>query len=671
MKKISILLSVIMLFSIFSSVSYGKNDIGGNSPGNIVNGGEFAEYKGWTYYSYGENGFYKVKNNGSELTKICEKNASNINIVNDTIYCYLYDNSSKSGAKSESGIYMMRIDGSMKKKLNSDEPDCMNAIGDWIYYSNLSDSHKPYKMKLDGTGRVRISQYSIGEINVSDGWIYFENHNKNASLYKMKTDGSYMTQVSKLNAYRMRINLSEGWLYFVADYPNTGLYKIRSDGTMCRKLDSSQASYVNVAGDYIFYSVFRDGIYRMKTDGTGKQRITDEDASSVFLVNGYIYYSTYDGKGSKYYRIKTTGGKAEKLYGGSNLTENNDMLYVINGVDTRFKSSSVDVNDVNMLPAAELLPKFGIPCDSAHIAINQNNLRITGNSIEISMDIGSKNAIVNGYNMALEEAPVLSGGVFYIPVVSTAKALGKYGCYDKDTSAILISDREQYNKIKDLLCKTDNAMKNLNKYRIQIETSTKTIDDKTKKLIQGSGSFRYEIDNLGKKYKGDEEISLGGTMQLNRLYMNEKSVFIFNSAENKWVENKITGDFSVLQKLIGRIYELSGDSVCAGLTVQEGPDSTYVMSGDIMLSGILGGADSTLLSPLSASDYITNCHTEIIVNKDSGLTEKITVSVEYDLGGVKTTSVYEIVYDSNDNFEVQAPEGIKNFSMSTYEEAAA
>lgn len=671
MKKISILLSVIMLFSIFSSVTYGKNEIGGNSFGNIVNGGEFAEYKGWTYYSYGENGFYKVNNNGSGLTKICENRASNINIVNDKIYCYLYDKTSKSDAKSGAGIYMMNTDGSMRKKLNSDEPDCMNAIGDWIYYSNLSDSHKPYKMKLDGTGRVRINHYSIGEINVSDGWIYFENHNKNASLYKMKTDGSYMTQVSNLNAYRMQINLSEGWLYFVADYPNTGLYKIRSDGTMCRRLDSSQVTNVNVAGNYIFYSVFRDGIYRMKIDGTGKQKITDEDASSVFLVNGYIYYSTYDGKSSRYYRIKTTGGKAEKLYGGNNVTENNDMIYVINGVDTRFNSSSVDVNDVNMLPAAEILPKFGIPDDSAHIAINQNNLRITDNSIEISMDIGSGNAVVNGYNMALEEAPVLSGGVFYIPVVSTAKALGKYGYYNKDTSSILISEREQYNKIKDLLCKTDNAMKNLNKYRIQIETSTKSVDDKTKKLIQGSGSFRYEIDNLGKKYKADEEISLGGTMQLNSLYMDEKAVFIYNSADNKWVENKITGDFSVLQKLIGRIYELSGDSVCAGLKVQEGPDSTYVMSGDIMLSDILGGADSTLLSLLTTSDYITNCHTEIVVDKGSCLTEKITLSTEYDFGGVKTTSVYEIVYDSNDNFEVQVPEGIGNYSMNTYEEAAA
>jgi Tol biopolymer transport system component len=81
----------------------------------------------WVYYVlFGSNsgGMYKIKNDGTENTKLINLNEQvfNINTIDDVIYY--------SGSES---IYKMKSDGSDKVQLTKNKSGFINIVGCWIY----------------------------------------------------------------------------------------------------------------------------------------------------------------------------------------------------------------------------------------------------------------------------------------------------------------------------------------------------------------------------------------------------------------------------------------------------------------------------------------------------------------------------------------------------------
>jgi hypothetical protein len=329
MRKITFL-AVLSIFFSFTSYSYSLNEARGNSIGNVANCGLVVENLEYVFYSSIGEGLIKEQKNGGKKTRICEFDADNLNIVGDYIYCRLYNIDFETPCQINHGIYKVKTDGSIIKKLNDDEAEYMNIVGNNIFYVNANDHYKPYKMKLDGTGRRKINDYPMSNINIIGDWIYFENHIGGAALYKMKTDGSKMTKLNDDCANRMMINVIGDWIYYIAyDYPQTGLYKVKTDGTQRTKLTDQDVFNVNVIGDTIYYSVIGDGLYEMKTSGKGKKNIIKADiiALGINIANGWIYYYVYDDSSDgfisiSFRKIKTDGGKAQNIFTRKIATEN-------------------------------------------------------------------------------------------------------------------------------------------------------------------------------------------------------------------------------------------------------------------------------------------------------------------------------------------------------------
>lgn len=284
----------------------------GNSYGNNVNYGEIAQEGEWIYYSDDKDKFYKVKTDGSQKTKISDYSAHNINVVNDWIYCSLYNYDDK---YSNLGLYKIKTDGSEKIKLSDDNINCINIIGDSIYYINQSDYYKPYKMGIDGGNRWRLNDFPMKCLNVIGSRAYFQN-DMNGKLYSMNIDGSDVQKIVDDSSYNLNLNVADGWIFYEAEGGLHGLYKIKTDGTGRQKLDSSQISYINVKDDWIYYGIYKGGIYKIKIDGTGKQKLSDDDQSGIYIIGDLIFYEKRENNTFKslgIFKMNFDGSNNQKL----------------------------------------------------------------------------------------------------------------------------------------------------------------------------------------------------------------------------------------------------------------------------------------------------------------------------------------------------------------------
>ena len=102
----------------------------------------------------------------------------------------------------------------------------------------------------------------------------------------------------------------EGKVYFSNPYDGNKLYMMSVSGENAEKLCDDVASYINVAGEYIYYrrsniessvnEIFNgvaNGVFRLKMGDKVMQEIYRGVVENVTLYGNYLYYSSYDDSG--------------------------------------------------------------------------------------------------------------------------------------------------------------------------------------------------------------------------------------------------------------------------------------------------------------------------------------------------------------------------------------
>lgn len=153
-------------------VLYKRKGIIGAEPimimdGFIMNedyGGRYDEYivnKGWIYYT-NDNHLYRIKDNGTNKTKLLEQPVRNFNIANDTIYWFSKDRTkNKAGFEIGREAFKMNLDGSGIAKIPYDDSgvEISSVVGEYIYYwKDNAEYYVIARMKNDGT-KDRIMIY--------------------------------------------------------------------------------------------------------------------------------------------------------------------------------------------------------------------------------------------------------------------------------------------------------------------------------------------------------------------------------------------------------------------------------------------------------------------------------------------------------------------------------
>lgn len=124
------------------------------------------------YYTSYYNKLIKVDLEGQSKKKLLTgKQINDLNIDGD----WMYFNFNQK-------LYKMKIDGTELTKLSDDNPKFINVNGDWIYYSDVSKKQNLVRVKKDGTNRAEINQIKSWYISIVDNYLFFHDLSKMVKL---------------------------------------------------------------------------------------------------------------------------------------------------------------------------------------------------------------------------------------------------------------------------------------------------------------------------------------------------------------------------------------------------------------------------------------------------------------------------------------------------------
>lgn len=271
-----------------------NNGSSGNSNGNIINGGYAASQGDYVYYrSRSSTGLFKMKRDGSQKVQLCKDSVKYINVLGNYVY---YSDLSDNGK-----IYRIKTDGTDKQKIVDDQAEFVNVSGNYIYYSNQYNGGKIYRTNLDGSNRILINYDNSSYLSVDGDYLYYSRVSDFEKIYKIKNDGSNIFQLNYTSS--TYVTASNGYVYYI-DYRGDGdIYRVKNDGSERIKLnalsyDDNHVYSMNVDGNYIYYKVNnnqgKNYLYRIKTDGTEKTLISTEYVYNINIINGTVFdYNKY------------------------------------------------------------------------------------------------------------------------------------------------------------------------------------------------------------------------------------------------------------------------------------------------------------------------------------------------------------------------------------------
>lgn len=197
---------------------------------------------------------------------------------------------------------------------------------------------------------------------VFDGtYLYYRRQSDGGNLYREKPDGSGLQKVSDSNT--IFLNVSGDWIYYSGLRKFGGIFKTKKDGSGdIVKLSSDNPDSIHLYGQYIYYinSIPNTGerkLYKIKIDGSHLSEIKTADKSilgvsstQLNVFDDWIYTIVYtnDGFGthkSVLYRIKTDGSSSQKIldsYPDSFFVDNGWIYYTNASGLSKIKSDGTD-----------------------------------------------------------------------------------------------------------------------------------------------------------------------------------------------------------------------------------------------------------------------------------------------------------------------------------------
>lgn len=260
-----------------------------------------------------------------------------------------------------SSFYRMKLDGSGSTKINSDNAQCINLIGDSIYYlrdtgveSDDIDAKvtEVIKMDKDGSHRKVIGSGLYGEMLAADGYLYFIDYNGNEKgflLKRMDLDGGKEKVLAQDCDTLGAFDISDKYIYYCA-YQDVlsgsggGVYRINLDGSGRLQLDATQGSGILQRGDQLYcYYEDEDELYRsiaaMKTDGSENSIFMDGPLDYFTVIGDRIYYVDKEHSLFSVNRDGTQNVKlASKVSGIINIV--GDWIYIYS--NTSEKDGAID-----------------------------------------------------------------------------------------------------------------------------------------------------------------------------------------------------------------------------------------------------------------------------------------------------------------------------------------
>ncbi|UZQ50765.1 DUF5050 domain-containing protein [Clostridium kluyveri] len=291
----------------------------GNSSVNLVNTG-FSVVdpdNEWMYYvnTADKNKLYKKSVSGADNSPISDDKVGYINLLGDWVYYINYTDDSK--------IYKVRTDGTQKQKVADDMASCLNILSGKIYYINHSDRARIYV--IDSQGRRQLCSDSASMLSAgSNNFLYYVNTLDDNKLYKYLLTNSTKSTVSDVSVQFLNVLGDSSVFYTGKDgllYASSGTYYSNPNGVTAvtnvptGKGNSSTLKAVNDVltvicaedDNNIYYKSYVDGgkLYKLDKKSGNGYKVVDDSVEYVNIIGDYIYYTK---SGKLYYVPKDSDG---------------------------------------------------------------------------------------------------------------------------------------------------------------------------------------------------------------------------------------------------------------------------------------------------------------------------------------------------------------------------
>jgi hypothetical protein len=349
-----------------------------------------------------------------------------------------------------------------------------------------------------------------------------------------------------------------------------------------------------------------------------------------------------------------------------------DVKIIMDGRTIKYTDVPIVVNQNTLLPLRELFNNLGVPDENIIYDDQKKSVTVTKDQVKLYMEAGNKTALVNDTPVILNTAPVgyAKNQRIYIPFRFAAEALGKKVVWDGAANAILVCDAVKYESIRQLLDKSDNAMKQASKCMMSIKV------DGVMKLDQISAKFGVaadsQIDKVKKAIFTKTVMDVLGTEMASDSYYCDNTSYTMNPLNGKWEKaTYMQADYDKLFTSQGDMSILdvqASEPLYAGLEQVPGSNpEEIVLQGYVYLSSLINSVNadkktgSKLTTGLNANP--DTFYMKISLNSNTYLINSIIMtagSEETSKGAaVKTDIVVNVEYSSyNGDFQVIVPQEV-------------
>ncbi|HEY9060197.1 MAG TPA: copper amine oxidase N-terminal domain-containing protein [Pseudobacteroides sp.] len=368
------------------------------------------------------------------------------------------------------------------------------------------------------------------------------------------------------------------------------------------------------------------------------------------------------------------GGVAITSSAASKVKESPDIKIAIDGKIGQYSDVPIIQDGRTLLPLRAVLEKLGVQNDDDHIMWEPQEKTITINkeSKKIFLQVGNKKAQIDETSFELDVPPVIYKSRTYIPARFVAESLGKKVVWDNSTRSVLIKEPASFDEVKDILTKSEAAMKKVNKAKMNMKMDMKMSSADTGSLAIPMGAdIKLEMDKSKKVAHMLMDMKTMGMSINMELYYDDKTQYMKGFLFENWTKSTSEEENfdTVVIDQMGLEMIKADDVGSAGLVKVESNNPDEIVLQGAVFFGNLSELGSGFAGEDSGSgDVPSDYSVKVILDSKTYLLK----SCVMDVGGSdpengnksETTGSFSITLtDINGDFQVKIPDEVKKTAI--------
>ena len=300
-------------------VKYNAEGTLGNTAGNLMNGGKFAEHNGIIYFSnpYDHDQLYSMNSDCSNLKKLSDDTASYINVCDNYIF-YVRNNFDPDNAGmlfrgQLYGVVRTKLNGSHSRLLTSDITSQMVLNGNTIIYGSYKDARiSTHYLTIDKKSNTAVKNTEIPMYCLYNNKLYYSGSGSDHSVYAFDCSTCSTQMVLEGNTYLASI--VDGTIYYIDMANNYALTKYDPATGISSVLYDGRCINYNVYDSVIFFQT-EDGnnaLHRMNIDGSNDTILIKGNTDSISCTSQYTFFTFYGQ--NTFYRVPTYTGTTVGMF---------------------------------------------------------------------------------------------------------------------------------------------------------------------------------------------------------------------------------------------------------------------------------------------------------------------------------------------------------------------